>query len=230
MAVFGDYDVDGACSAALMTLLLRMLGCTVLPYVPDRMREGYGPNAPALLSLVERGATLVVCVDCGTAASEALAALAGRADVLVLDHHKAEGAPPAILATVNPNRLDDVSGLRGLCAAGVSFLAAVAMVRALRRGGWFAARPEPDLREMLDLVALATVCDVMPLLGVNRALVGQGLKVMARRARPGIAALLEVAAAKDQPNAMTLGWALGPRINAAGRIDEGRSGPAPAAV
>jgi single-stranded-DNA-specific exonuclease len=220
VAVFGDYDVDGACSAAVMTLLLRMLGCPVLTHVPDRMREGYGPNAPALLSLVGRGATLVVCVDCGTAAGDVLAVLAGQADVLVLDHHKAEGSPPAILATVNPNRLDDVSGLRGLCAAGVAFLAAVATLRTLRRSGWFAGRAEPDLRELLDLVALATVCDVMPLLGVNRALVGQGLKVMARRARPGIAALLEVAAAKDQPTAMTLGWALGPRINAAGRIDE----------
>ncbi len=220
VAVFGDYDVDGACSAAVMTLLLRGLGCPVLTHVPDRMREGYGPNAPALLALAAQGATLVVCVDCGTAAGAVLAVLAGRADVLVLDHHKAEGPPPAVLATVNPNRLDDASGLRGLCAAGVAFLAAVAVLRTLRRDGWFEARSAPDLRELLDLVALATVCDVMPLLGVNRALVGQGLKVMARRARPGIAALLEVAEAKDLPTAMTLGWALGPRINAAGRIDE----------
>ena len=161
-----------------------------------------------------------MCVDCGTAAAQPLAALAGVADVLVLDHHKAEGPPPPVLATVNPNRLDDASGLRGLCAAGVAFLAAIATVRTLRRAGWFAARPEPDLRTLLDLVALATVCDVMPLVGVNRALVAQGLKVMARRDRPGIAALLEVAAAKDQPTAATLGWALGPRINAAGRIDD----------
>ena len=125
-----------------------------------------------------------------------------------------------MLATVNPNRLDDGSGLHGLCAAGVAFLAAVATVRALRRAGWFATRPEPDLRSLLDLVALATVCDVMPLVGVNRALVTQGLKVMGRRDRPGIAALLEIAAAKDHLSAATLGWALGPRINAAGRIDD----------
>jgi single-stranded-DNA-specific exonuclease len=220
VAVFGDYDVDGACSAAVMTVLLRGLGCPVLTYVPDRITEGYGPNAPALLGLAGQGASLVVCVDCGTAAGEALAALAGRAEVLVLDHHKAEGPPPRVLATVNPNRLDDLSGLHGLCAAGVAFLAAVATVRVLRRSGWFAQRPEPDLKALLDLVALATVCDVMPLLGVNRARVGQGLKIMARRERPGLAALLEVAQAKDAPTAMTLGWALGPRINAGGRIDE----------
>ena len=220
VAVFGDYDVDGACSAAIVTLLLRRLGCPVLTHVPDRITEGYGPNAPALRALAAQGATLVVCVDCGTAAAQPLAALAGVADVLVLDHHKAEGPPPPIFATVNPNRLDDASGLRGLCAAGVAFLAAIATVRALRRTGWFATRPEPDLRTLLDLVALATVCDVMPLVGVNRALVAQGLKVMARRDRPGIAALLEIAAAKDQPTAATLGWALGPRINAAGRIDD----------
>ena len=220
VAIFGDYDVDGACSAAIMAWLLRMLGCPVLTHVPDRITEGYGPNAPALRALAAQGATLVVCVDCGTAAAGPLAALAGLADVLVLDHHKAEGPPPPVLATVNPNRLDDTSGLRGLCAAGVAFLAAIATLRTLRRLGHFAARPEPDLRTLLDLVALATVCDVMPLTGVNRALVAQGLKVMARRNRPGIAALLEVAAAKDQPTAATLGWALGPRINAAGRIDD----------
>ena len=220
VGVFGDYDVDGACSAAVMTLLLRGLGCAVLTHVPDRITEGYGPNGPALLAMAGQGASLIVCVDCGTAAAEALAAVAGQADVLVLDHHKAEGPPPPVLATVNPNRLDDASGLRGLCAAGVAFMAAVATLRALRRSGWFAGRAEPDLRSLLDLVALATVCDVMPLLGVNRAFVGQGLKIMARRERPGIAALLEVAQAKDMPTAMTLGWALGPRINAAGRIDE----------
>jgi len=220
VAVFGDYDVDGACSAALLTLFLRGLGCTVLPYVPDRLREGYGPNAAALLGLVERGATLVVCVDCGTAAGEALASLHGRADVIVLDHHKAEGPPPSIFATVNPNRLDDTSGLRHLCAAGVAFMTAIAALRALRRRGFFAARAEPDLRHLLDLVALATVCDVMPLTGLNRALVVQGLKLMGTRSRPGIAALLDVAATRDKPTAMTCGFALGPRINAGGRISE----------
>ena len=220
VGVFGDYDVDGACSAAIMARLLRGLGCAVLTHVPDRMREGYGPNGPALLGLVAQGATLIVCVDCGTAAGTALAAVRGQADVVVLDHHAVEGPPPPVFATVNPNRLDCTSGLRGLCAAGVAFLAAVATVRALRREGWFAARAAPDLRDLLDLVALATVCDVMPLLGLNRALVVQGLRVMARRERPGIAALLDAASRGDRPTAMTCGWALGPRINAAGRISD----------
>ena len=221
VAVFGDYDVDGACSAALMTSLLRWFGCPVLPYVPDRMTEGYGPNAPALRGLVARGATLIVCVDCGTAAADALAAVEGQADVVVLDHHKASGPMPPILATVNPNRLDDGSGLGYLCAAAVAFLTAVALVRVLRRSGFFAeGRQEPDLLGWLDLVALATVCDVMPLTGLNRALVTQGLKVIGRRARPGIAALLNVAAAHGAPSAFTCGYALGPRINAAGRISE----------
>lgn len=219
VAVFGDYDVDGACSAAILAGLLRSLGCGVHTYVPDRLTEGYGPNAPALLRLAGAGASLIVCVDCGTAAAEALAAVQGRAEVVVLDHHKSE-APPPVLATVNPNRLDCGSGLVGACAAAVTFLAAVATVRALRKTGWFATRPEPDLREALDLVALATVCDVMPLTGLNRALVAQGLKVMARRARPGLSALLEVAGVRDLPTATGCGFALGPRINAGGRISD----------
>ncbi len=220
VAVFGDYDVDGACSAALMTGFLRGLGCRVFPHVPDRMTEGYGPNVPVLEALAARGATLLVCVDCGTAAGEALACLHGRADVVVLDHHKAEGPPPAVLATVNPNRLDCRSGLGMLCAAGIAFLTAIGTVRELRRTGYFARHREPDLLGLLDIVALATVCDVMPLTGLNRAFVAQGLRVMARRERPGIAALLEVALVKDRPTAATLGYALGPRINAGGRISE----------
>ena len=220
VAVFGDYDVDGACSAALMCSLLRALGCAVLPYVPDRIAEGYGPNLPALQELVAQGATLVVCVDCGTVAGGVLEALAG-AEVIVLDHHTAEGPPPRVVATVNPNRLDCGSGQKMLCATAVAFLAGIATVRSLRRAGHFAGgMPEPDLLGLLDLVALATVCDVMPLVGVNRALVTQGLRVMQRRERPGIAALLEVAAVKDKLSAMTLGFALGPRINAGGRIGE----------
>jgi single-stranded-DNA-specific exonuclease len=220
VAVFGDYDVDGACSAALITLFLRGLGCAVLPYVPDRLAEGYGPNPAALLRLAAAGATLVVCVDCGTSAHDALSVLHGRADAIVLDHHKAEGPPPPVLATVNPNRLDDASGLNNLCAAGVAFMVAIAVLRTLRRGGFFAARPEPDLLALLDLVALATVCDVMPLTGLNRAFVAQGLKMMARRGRPGLAALMAVANTRDAPTAMTCGYGLGPRINAGGRISE----------
>jgi len=220
VGVFGDYDVDGACSGALMVRVLRQLGCSVSHYVPDRLKEGYGPNAAAIRTLCDNGATLVVCVDCGIAAHAALDAARGRADVVVLDHHKAEGPVPSVTAVVNPNRLDCGSGLRHLCAAAVAFLTAVALHRALRRSGFFARREEPRLLELLDLVALATVCDVMPLTGVNRALVAQGLKVMARRGRAGIAALLEVGQVRDAPTAHSLGFVLGPRINAAGRIDE----------
>ncbi|WP_237215257.1 single-stranded-DNA-specific exonuclease RecJ [Falsiroseomonas oryziterrae] len=220
VAVFGDYDVDGACAGALMVRLLRELGCRVAHYVPDRIEEGYGPNPKAISALCDRGATLIVTVDCGIAAPDALAVAHNRADVVILDHHKAEGALPRVRAAVNPNRLDCDSGLRHLCAAAVAFLAAVATLRELRRRGHFAQAPEPDLKLYLDLVALATVCDVMPLTGVNRALVAQGLKVMARRGRAGIAALLDVAQAKDAPSAHTLGFLLGPRINASGRIAE----------
>ncbi len=220
VGVFGDYDVDGACAAALVTVLLRALGCVVHTHIPDRMREGYGPNAPALVGLADKGATLIVCVDCGTAAPEPLAQVRERAEVVVLDHHASDGAVPPILATVNPNRLDCSSGLGTLCATAIAFLTGVALLRALRQEKLFAHREPPDLLGLLDLVALATVCDVMPLTGLNRALVTQGLKVMARRARPGIHALLEVASVRDVPSAFTCGYALGPRINAGGRISE----------
>jgi single-stranded-DNA-specific exonuclease len=220
VAVFGDYDVDGACSASLMSLVLRALGCTVIPYVPDRMTEGYGPNPSALRTLMAQGATLVVLVDCGTAASETLSVLDGQADAVVLDHHASQGDIPRVAAVVNPNRPDDASGLNHLCAAGVAFMAAVALHRTLRRRGFFASRAEPDLRRLLDLVALATVCDVMPLRGLNRAFVSAGLKVLARRERLGLSALLEAAQIKEAPTAMSLGWGLGPRINAGGRISE----------
>ncbi len=224
VGVFGDYDVDGACSAAVMITLLRELGCRVVFHVPDRMLEGYGPNSGALRGLVAQGASLLVCVDCGTSAHEAFAPLHNSADVLVFDHHKSEGPPARIAATVNPNRADCSSGLGEICAAGVAFIAAVALVRALRLKGFFAARAEPDLLSLLDLVALATICDVMPLTGLNRALVAQGLRVMSRRARPGIAALLEVAKLTEAPTAMHCGFALGPRINASGRIAESDMG------
>jgi single-stranded-DNA-specific exonuclease len=220
VGVFGDYDVDGACATALVTLVLRGLGCVVHTHIPDRMTEGYGPNLPALRGLVAKGGTLLLCVDCGTAATDVFAAMAGEAEIIVLDHHKAEGPPPPVLATVNPNRLDCASAHGHLCATAVVFLAAIAAVRVLRKDGFFATQPEPDLLALLDLVALATICDVMPLTGLNRALVGQGLRVMARGARPGIAALLEVAQARGLPTAMTCGFALGPRINAGGRVSD----------
>ncbi len=220
VAVFGDYDVDGACAGALLVSLLGRLGCPVLAHVPHRLREGYGPNEPALAGLVGRGASLIVCVDCGAAAGELLVRMLERADVVVLDHHKMEAPPPAAIPVVNPNRLDDGSGLGGLCAAAVAFMAAVALVRRLRAAGFFTGREEPDLLGYLDLVALASVCDVMPLSGLNRALVTQGLKVMARLERPGIAALAEVTQLREAPSAFTCGYVFGPRINAAGRISE----------
>ncbi len=223
IGVFGDYDVDGACAATLVSTALRGFGCRILTHIPDRILEGYGPNLPALDKLVAQGATLIVCVDCGTAAGDILEIIAARASIVVLDHHKADLVPRGI-ATVNPNRLDDDSGLRQLCAAGVVFLALVAVARNLRARGFFASLPEPDLLGLLDIVALATICDVVPLTGLNRALVTQGLRVMARRTRPGLAALLDVVGARGAPSTFTCGYALGPRINAGGRIGDATLG------
>ncbi|GBQ70641.1 single-stranded-DNA-specific exonuclease RecJ [Ameyamaea chiangmaiensis NBRC 103196] len=220
VAVFGDYDVDGACASAILTLVLRALGCDVRVHIPDRLAEGYGPNAGALARLIDDGATLVVCVDCGTTAPTILNDAARRADVVVLDHHKAEGPLPRVTAVVNPNRPDCASGHGMICAATLSFLTCVGLLRALRRAGRFADTPPPDLLGLLDLVALATICDVMPLNGLNRALVTQGLKVMRGRQRVGIAALLDVAGVLNAPDAFSCGFALGPRINAGGRIAE----------
>ncbi len=224
VGVFGDYDVDGACAAALAAETLRALGCRVLVHIPDRVAEGYGPNRAAIAGLAAGGATLVLCVDCGTAAADVLDPLATDGlDLLVLDHHRATGRP-RIVATVNPNRPDDVSGLGHLCAAGVVFLALVATLRALRRRGRAEAADGVDLRDGLDLVALATVCDVVPLRGVNRAFVASGLRVMARRARPGLAALLARAGGARAPDSFTCGYAIGPRINAGGRLGDASLG------
>lgn len=213
IAVFADYDVDGGASAALLIDWLRAQGRAATLYIPDRIDEGYGPN-PTAISMLAEGHDLIVCVDCGTLSHEALAAAVGRADVIVLDHHQgAETLPPA-LAVVNPNRIDEDGALGHLCAAGVVFLTLVQANRVLRGRG----RPEPDLLAMLDLVALATVADVAPLVGVNRAFVRQGLAIMARRARPGLAALADVARLDSAPTAFHLGYLIGPRITAGGRV------------
>lgn len=219
VAIFGDYDVDGATSAALLGDYLRRLGVPFRIHIPDRITEGYGPNAEAIAALAAGGAGLLVCVDCGTTSHEALAA-ATRAglDVVVLDHHQAPAALPAVAALVNPNRLDDLSGLGALAACGVVFLTIVALNRELRRRGAFRTEPEPDLMALLDLVALGTVADVVPLTGLNRAFVRQGLKVMRARARPGLAALADAARLSGPPECQHLGFLLGPRINAGGRI------------
>lgn len=224
IGIFGDYDVDGACASGILASFFEELGCAVHTHIPDRMTEGYGPNVPALEGLVAQGAALLVCVDCGTAAADILNQMAGKADLVVLDHHKSEDALPAILATVNPNRPDCSSGLGHICAAALAFLAAVATARDLRTAGWFENHPAPDLMRQLDLVALATVCDVMPLQGLNRAFVAQGLKIMARRQRTGLAALMEIAGVTKAPDAFSCGFALGPRINAGGRIAEAALG------
>lgn len=221
IVIFGDYDVDGATSSALLQRFLTAAGGRVRVYIPDRMAEGYGPNAPALRRLKADGAGLVVTVDCGVTAHGPLAAAAEIGlDVIVIDHHVAEPALPPAIAIVNPNRLDETSPHRQLAAVGVSFLLAVAIHRRLRESGWFAARGQqaPDLLQWLDLVALGTVCDVVPLTGVNRALVAQGLKVMARRGNVGLAALADVAGMDSEPGTYHAGFILGPRVNAGGRV------------
>ncbi|NYZ12284.1 single-stranded-DNA-specific exonuclease RecJ [Azospirillum sp. RWY-5-1] len=225
VAVFGDYDVDGATSAALWRRFFRALGTDLRVYVPDRVKEGYGPNAQALVRLRNEGVRLVVTVDCGVSAFAALEAAAEAGlEVVVLDHHAAEPRLPPAVAVVNPNRLDEDGAFRTLCAAGVCFLTVVAVNRELRRAGFYADRPEPPLMDWLDLVALGTVCDVVPLVGLNRALVAQGLKVMARRSNPGLAALADVAGVKDRPDAYHAGYILGPRVNAGGRVGEADMG------
>jgi len=222
IAIFGDYDVDGACSSALLVDFWRAAGAPEpLLHIPDRIVEGYGPNVEAIRSLAARGARVLATVDCGTTSHETIAiARALGVDVIVLDHHQAPEILPDALV-VNPNRLDDLSGQGALCAAGVVFLALIGLSRALRaRGWWRDDRPEPDLLAALDLVALATVADVAALAPLNRALVAKGLRVMAARARAGLAALMDAAQLDGPPRAHHLGFALGPRINAGGRIGD----------
>ena len=212
IAVFADYDVDGGASAALMLTWLRALGHDATLYIPDRIDEGYGPNEPAMEALA-RDHGLIVCVDCGTLSHGPVAAAKG-ADVVILDHHLGAENLPDALAVVNPNRQDESGDLGHLCAAGVVFLLLVEANRRLRARGL----QGPDLMGMLDLVALATVADVAPLIGVNRAFVRQGLKVMGQRRRPGLVALSDVARIDTAPKPYHLGFVLGPRVNAGGRI------------
>src|SRR6516164_7836300 len=219
IAVFGDYDVDGATSTALLARFFAAVGGRTRIYVPDRLREGYGPNTPALLRLLAEGTRVVVTVDCGTNAHLPLAeAAAAGLEVIVVDHHVAEPLLPRAAAIVNPNRLDEESRQGGLAAVGVAFLLIVAVNRALRQVGWYAGdRTEPDLMAWLDLVALGTVCDVVPLAGLNRAFVAQGIRVARRNANSGLAAL---AAVSEPLDAYHLGFVLGPRVNAGGRVGD----------
>jgi single-stranded-DNA-specific exonuclease len=222
VTIFGDYDVDGATSAALLILLLRQLGLEASPYIPDRLMEGYGPSGEALVRLAEAGASLIVTVDCGAQAFEALdMAKAAGVDVIVVDHHKCASRLPDGFAIVNPNRLDEsVEGAAQghLAAVGMAFLLGAALLRTLRGRGWFADREAPKLIELLDLVALGTVADVAQLRGLNRAFVAQGLKVMAGGRNVGLVALGRAARLNRAPECRDLGFALGPRINAGGRV------------
>ena len=220
IAIFGDYDVDGATSAALLGRYLSHCGLRPIIHIPDRLFEGYGPNADAIRILAGQGATLLVAVDCGTS-SHAPLLEAGklRLDVIVIDHHQADEQLPAALALVNPNRLDDLSGLGQLAAVGLVFMVVVALNRELRRREfWTLERPEPDLLCFLDLVALGTVADVVPLRGLNRAFVAKGLLALRRRQSAGLTALMDVARLGGPPQPWHLGFLLGPRINAGGRI------------
>jgi len=222
IAIFGDYDVDGATSAALLTLLLRRLGCDPIVYIPDRLMEGYGPSGAALVELKSRGASLAITVDCGAQAFDALGeAKAAGLDVIVVDHHQCATLLPAAFALINPNRLDEgeIGASHGhLAAVGMAFLLGVALLRELRSRGYFAGGEEPKILDLLDLVALGTVADVAKLQGLNRAFVAQGLKVIVGRENIGLVALAEAARLVKPPSCRDLGFALGPRINAGGRV------------
>lgn len=228
ITIYGDYDVDGATSAALLIRLLRMLGVEAEYYIPDRLLEGYGPTGSALVELGRQGSSLVVTVDCGAMAHEALTmAHEAGVDVIVVDHHKCSAELPVASALVNPNRIDesDLAASHGhLAAVGVAFLLAIEVVRVLRQRDYFDGREEPNLLSLLDLVALGTVADVAALRGLNRAFVAQGLKVLAKRQNIGMAALLDASRLKRAPVCSDLGFALGPRINAGGRVGESTLG------
>lgn len=222
MALFGDYDVDGACSCALMARYLRHFGLDPQVHIPDRVFEGYGPNVAAMDKLIDAGASLIITLDCGTTSDGPIAHARQRgADVLVIDHHLSDHELPPATALVNPNRPDDISGLSYLCAAGVTFMVLVAVNRVLRQRGDTGL---PDLLKLLDLVALATVCDVVPLVGLNRAFVIRGLEIARRGDRPGLAALGLAARINGPINPYHLGFLIGPRINAGGRIGDAALG------
>ena len=220
VAIFGDYDVDGATSAALLCNYLRQCGLDPIVHIPDRIFEGYGPNIDAIRSFADRKTKLLVTVDCGTTSQETLAeANKLGLDVVVIDHHQADEELPQAVAIINPNRADDLSGLGHLAAVGLVFMTLVAVTRTLRqRGFWSGTRPEPDLLSMLQLVALGTVADVVPLTGLNRAFVAKGLLALRRREHLGLTALMDVARLSGPPEPWHLGFLLGPRINAGGRI------------
>lgn len=220
IAIFGDYDVDGTCATAILTRYLKALNITPILYIPDRLTEGYGPTAAAMETLKSQGVELLITVDTGTTAHEALNRAAElNLDVIVTDHHQPAGSLPPAVAILNPQRFDDTSALQGLCGSGVAFYLLMALNRHLRAEGFFTTHPEPKLISLLDLVALATVADVMQLTGTNRILVHRGLQQLATWQHRGLAALAGVAGVRDDISATSLGFSLAPRLNAAGRID-----------
>jgi single-stranded-DNA-specific exonuclease len=220
IGVISDYDVDGVSSAAMLSLFLKAVGSSASVHIPDRLTEGYGPSQRAVEELKAKGAQVLVTLDCGVMAHDPLARAAELGLVtIIVDHHQAGEVLPEAYAVINPNRQDDVSGLGYLCAAGVTMIFIAAVNKALRAKGWYGAeRPEPNMLQWLELVSLATVCDVVPLKGLNRAYVTQGLKIMGRRENVGLSALADVSRLKRRPDTYALGYLLGPRINAAGRI------------
>lgn len=227
VAVFGDYDVDGATSSAIFKRFFKALGQDITAYIPDRMLEGYGPNIKALLDLKAAGHNLVITVDCGIVSFDPLkAATDAGLDMIVVDHHQAEARLPDAVAVVNPNRLDEEPGFGQLAAIGVSFITIIGINRELRNRGWYKQQEmaEPKIIEWLDLVALGTICDVVPLVGINRALVSQGLKIMAERRNEGLKALGDVAGINETPGTYHAGFLLGPRVNAGGRVGRSEAG------
>ena len=219
IALFADFDVDGATSTGILARFFRALGVDVPFYIPDRMAEGYGPNINALKKLRADGADLVLMADCGTTAFDVVAQ--GRAlglDIVILDHHEAEEKLPEATFTINPKRKDDESGYDMMAACGISFMLCVAVNSVLRDRGYFSDRAEPDLKALMDILALGTVCDMVPLVGPNRLFVRTGFDQMTHQPNTGIAALLQVAGVKTAPDTYTCGFILGPRINAGGRI------------
>jgi single-stranded-DNA-specific exonuclease len=225
IGIFGDYDVDGATSSALLKRYLAACGSDAPIYIPDRLTEGYGPNSGAIRDLAAQGTRLLVTLDCGSTSFEALRTAADVGlDTVVIDHHQCGADLPIARAVVNPNRQDDLSGLGSLAAVGVTFMVVIALNRELKRRGWFKTSPEPDLMALLDLVALGTVADVVPLVGLNRAFVVKGLLVVRRRSNAGLAALSTIARLSGPPTPYHLGFMIGPRINAGGRIGDAALG------
>ena len=225
VGIFGDYDVDGATSAAMISSFLEQCGCKTFIHIPDRFLEGYGPNEEALKSLYKKGTELIITVDCGISSFEPLKAMSNiKLDLIVIDHHIPDITLPPAYAIINPKRCDTKEGFEDLCAAGVVFIFLIGLNRELRNKGFFLKKREPNLMQFLDLVALGTVCDVVPLKGLNRAFVKQGLSIMTQRGNLGLKALSDISKLNTKPNTQSLGFSLGPRINAGGRIGNSNLG------